>query len=60
MAHVMENGENFLFRANVVTSKGLLKNFGLPTEGAFDTDITVTLVRSHSKQVLSLKGMSDL
>ena len=60
MAHVMENGENFLFRAKDVTSKGLLKNFGLPTEGSFDTDITVTLVRSHSKQVLSQKGMSDL
>ncbi|WP_330681479.1 transposase [Enterocloster clostridioformis] len=51
MAHVIENGQFFLFRTKDVLSKGLVGNFNLPKEGAFDKTVTVTLVRSHSRKI---------
>ncbi len=51
MAHVIENGQLFLFRTKDVLSKGLVGNFNLPKEGAFDKTVTVTLVRSHSRKI---------
>ena len=51
MAHIIENGQFFLFRTKDVLSKGLVGNFNLPKEGAFDKTVTVTLVRSHSRKI---------
>jgi len=51
MAHVIEKGQYFLFRTKDVLSKGLVGNFNIPKEGAFDQTVTVTLVRSHSKKI---------
>lgn len=51
MAHVIEKGQYFLFRTKDILSKGLVGNFNLPKEGAFDKTVTVTLVRSHSKKI---------
>lgn len=51
IAHVMEKGQYFLFRSKDVLSKGILKNLGLPTQGAFDETITITLARRQSKKI---------
>ncbi len=51
MAHVIEKGQYFLFRTKDVLSKGLVGNFNIPKEGAFDKTVTVTLVRSHSRKI---------
>lgn len=52
MAHVIEQGQFFLFRTKDIHSKGLVSNFDFPEEESFDIDVRVTLVRSHSKKVL--------
>lgn len=52
MAHVMEKEQFFLVRSKDVCSKGVLKNLGLPKEGTFDENVTVTLVRRQSKKLL--------
>lgn len=51
MAHVIEQGQFFLFRAKDIHSKGLVGNFDFPEEESFDIDVRVTLVRSHSRKV---------
>ncbi len=51
MAHVIEQGQFFLFRTKDIHSKGLVGNFDFPEEETFDIDIRVTLVRSHSRKV---------
>lgn len=51
MAHVIEKGQHFLFRSKDVLSKGILKNLGLPTEGAFDQTVTITIRRRQSKKI---------
>ena len=51
MAHVIEKGQYFLFRSKDVLSKGILKNLGLPTEGAFDETATITITRRQSKSI---------
>lgn len=51
MAHVIEQGQFFLFRTKDIHSKGLVGNFDFPEEESFDIDVRVTLVRSHSKKV---------
>lgn len=51
MAHVAEKGQFFLFRAKDIHSKGLLSGFDFPEEESFDIQVTVTLVRSHSKKI---------
>lgn len=56
MAHVMEQGQYFIFRAKDIHSKGLVANFDFPNEDSFDITVNVTLVRSHSKKVGSVNG----
>lgn len=51
MAHVLEKQQYFLFRTKDIHSKGLAGGFDFPDEDAFDIDIDVTLVRSHSKKI---------
>lgn len=51
MAHVINRSQYFLFRAKDIHSKGLVGSFVFPSEEAFDIDVKVTLVRSHSKKV---------
>lgn len=51
MAHVINQNQYFLFRTKDIHSKGLVANFEFPDEESFDIDVTVTLVRSHSKKV---------
>lgn len=52
MAHVLAQNQYFLFRTKDIHSKGLVGSFDFPDEDSFDMDVTVTLVRSHSKKVL--------
>lgn len=54
MAHVIEQGQYFLFRTKDIHSKGLACNFDLPEEDSFDSEVKVTLVRSHSKKIMAL------
>lgn len=56
MAHTIEKGQYFLFRTKDIHSKGLVKNFDRPNDASFDMDVTVTIVRSHSKKVVVQKG----
>ena len=56
IAHVIEKGQYFLFRSKDVLSKGILKNLGLPREGAFDETVTITLVRRQSRKILIPEG----
>lgn len=51
IAHVIEKGQYFLFRSKDVVSKRILKNLGLPKEGAFDETVTITLVRRQSRKI---------
>lgn len=51
MAHVIKQGQHFLFRTKDIHSKGLVGNFVFPQEESFDIDVKVTLVRSHSKKI---------
>lgn len=51
MAHVLEQDQYFLFRTKDIHSKGLIGHFDFPDTDAFDIDVPVTLVRSHSKKV---------
>lgn len=56
MAHVIEQGQYFLFRTKDIHSKGLVSNFDLPETESFDITVKVTLVRSHSKKITVLDG----
>lgn len=51
MAHVVEQGQYFLFRTKDIHSKGLVGNFEFPETESFDVDVAVTLTRSHSRKV---------
>lgn len=51
MAHVIEQGQYFLFRTKDIHSKGLVGNFNFPEEDCFDISVKVTLVRTHSKKI---------
>lgn len=53
MAHVVEQEQYFLFRTKDIHSKGLVGNFNFPDAESFDIDVSVILVRSHSKKVLA-------
>ena len=53
MAHVINQNQYFLFRTKDIHSKGLVGNFDFPGEESFNIRVKVTLVRSHSKKVLS-------
>lgn len=52
MAHVIEKSQYFVFRSKDVLSIGILKNLGLPTEGAFDQTVSITITRRQSKKLL--------
>lgn len=56
MAHVVEQGQYFLFRTKDIHSKGLVGNFKFPETESFDIDVTVTLTRSHSRKIPIPKG----
>lgn len=56
MAHVMEQGQYFIFRTKDIHSKGLVSNFDFPNEDSFDITVNVTLVRSHSRKVGPVNG----
>lgn len=51
MAHVINKGQFFLFRAKDIHSKGLLSGFDFPDVESFDIRVRVTLVRSQSKKI---------
>lgn len=51
MAHVLHNGQYFLFRAKDIHQKGLVGNFDFPEEDTFDITVDVSLVRSHSAKI---------
>ena len=51
MAHVVEQGQYFLFRTKDIHSKGLVGKFEFPEKESFDVDVAVTLTRSHSRKV---------
>ena len=51
MAHVVEQGQYFLFRTKDIHSKGLVGNFEFPETESFDVDVAVTLTRSHSRKI---------
>lgn len=56
MAHVLEKGQYFLFRAKDIHSKGLVGNFDFPDADSFDIQVNVTLVRSHKKKISVREG----
>ena len=56
MAHVIKNGQYFLFRTKDIHSKGLAANFDYPNDGAFDVTVKATLVRSHSRKLPPIEG----
>ena len=43
MAHVVEQGQYFLFRTKDIHSKGLVGNFNFPDEESFGIDVSVIL-----------------
>ena len=52
MAHVVEQGQYFLFRTKDIHSKGLVGNFEFPETESFDVNVAVTtLTRSHSREI---------
>lgn len=56
IAHVIEKGQFFLFRAKDIHSKGILHKFAFPENESFDINITVTLKRSQAKKIGSIIG----
>lgn len=51
MAHVIQNGQFFLFRTKDIHQKGLIGGFDLPDKETFDVTVNVTLVRSNSSKI---------
>ena len=51
MAHVMQRGQFFLFRAKDIHSKGLLHHIDFPSDDAFDTSVQLVIVRRQSKKL---------
>ena len=58
MAHVMQRGQFFLFRAKDIRSKGLLQHIDFPSDDEFDVSVRLVIVRRQSKK-LSLTVTSD-
>ena len=52
MAHVIERGQFFLFRAKDITSKGLLHHIDLPDSDEFDITVKFIIVRRQSKKMI--------
>ena len=53
MAHAINQNQYFLFRTKDINSKRLVDNFNFPDEDSFDIWVKITLVRSHTKKVVS-------
>ena len=51
MAHVIQNGQFFLFRTKDIHQKGLVGKFDFPDGETFDITVNVALVRSHSSKI---------
>ena len=51
MAHVIQNGQYFLFRTKDIHQKGLVGRFDYPDDEIFDITVNVSLVRSHSSKI---------
>ena len=49
MAHVLQRGQFFLFRAKDIHSKGLLHRIVFPSDEAFDITVRLVIVRRQSK-----------
>lgn len=60
MAHVIKQGQYFLFRTKGINSKGMIHKFDFPKESSFDIDVNVTLVRSHSKKFCQVFQQTDI
>ena len=60
MAHVINKAQYFLFRTKDIHSKGLISGFDFPEEEAFDIQVKVTLVRSHSKKLVRVRKTGDM
>lgn len=56
MAHVIRQGQLFLFRTKDIHKKGLVGNFQFPDDDSFDITVHVTIVRSHSRMILVREG----
>ena len=51
MAHVMQRGQFFLFRAKDIHSKGLLHHIDFPSDDEFDVSVQLVIVRRQSKKL---------
>ena len=51
MAHVMQRGQFFLFRAKDIHSKGLLHHIDFPSVDEFDVSVQLVIVRRQSKNL---------
>ena len=51
MAHVMQRGQFFLFRAKDIHSKGLLHHIDFPSDDEFDVSVSLVIVRRQSKKL---------
>lgn len=51
MAHVLEKKQFFLFRSKDVNVRGMAGHLPVPKEGAFDIQLDIAIMRSHSKKV---------
>ena len=56
MAHVIERGQFFLFRAKDVNSKGLLRHLDLSSSDSFDVSVKLIIVRRNSKKMVLPEG----
>lgn len=56
MAHVIQQGQFFLFRTKDIHKKGLVGNFQFPDDDSFDITVHVTIVRSHSRKIPVREG----
>ena len=51
MAHVMQRGQFFLFRAKDIHSKGLLHHIDFPSDDEFDVSVQLVIVRRQSQKL---------
>lgn len=51
MAHVIQRGQFFLFRAKDIHSKGLLHHIDFPSDDEFDVSVKLVIVRRQSKHL---------
>lgn len=56
MAHVIQRGQFFLFRAKDIHSKGLLHHIDFPSDDSFDTSVQLVIIRKQSKERLLPDG----